>query len=244
MREQLFTKIYGSLLGQYQECRCKLAPVQLQGDFEHLSLAELRELRQWASNALANMTTIVMVDFYYVVGMGNLTVVQLSKLTALLGKYLSYRPLLKTITSHFTSLDDIPQVPTKCTYTLQKLAAGAVLESEGEGHTFEEKASLTDLVKEREMPKECGFILDGMTIYLNKDKVQAFFDGFNHLGCGTAGDLEHFEQKLTRHGHYLGIRWERSTANAWVGTVTTVKIYDCLKKWYNRCKALESEDNA
>ncbi len=237
MEKELFDTIYNSLFDHYFECKSKLSHIHSKKDFENMILSDLLELKEWANTALANMTTIVMVDLYHIIGMGNLTVVQSSRLTSLIHKYLNYRTILKTITSHFNSFEDIPEVPTSSKYVLQKLAKGVELKN-GNGEVFEETASLIDLAKKKkkELPKNCPFTLDHNTVYLDDAQKKEFFENFNKLGCGTAGKFENFNKKLNSRSSYLGIKWEAYKEGIWVGKITTSKIYQKLREWFESGK--------
>lgn len=240
MRKELFDTIYNSLFDKYTECEHRLSHIHSRKDFESMILSDLVELKEWANSALANMTTIVMVDFYHIIGMGDLTVIQSSKLTSLMRKYLGYRTVLKTIASHFNSFDDIPEIPTGSKYVLQRIAKGVEL-YDGEGEIVEEKASLVDLPgkKKTEFPEGCCFKLEGNIIFLNDNQKRDFFDGFNKLGCGTAGKFENFEKKLNNHCSYLGINWEACREGVWIGRITSVKVCQKIKEWAENNKEVE-----
>ena len=120
MNKETFEIIKTNLEARVNECKAHLDHIITTDDLKTITVGEAQELKAWASKEGAIMTEIVMVDFYHIIGMGELTVLQTNAFIKLIKEYMSYRSDLKTIGAHF-SLDNLPNLPSTSEFTLKQL---------------------------------------------------------------------------------------------------------------------------
>lgn len=120
MNKDTFETIQTNLEARITECKKHLDHILTTDDLRNITINEAQELKAWAKQESAIMTEIVMVDFYHIIGMGELTVLQTNTFIKLIKEYMSYRSDLKTISSHF-SLDNLPELPSISEFTLKQL---------------------------------------------------------------------------------------------------------------------------
>lgn len=128
MLKEDYSKIMNCLDERISQCSNRLDKIVDSSSIESLSIAEAKELKKFCVDEVATMTRICMVDLYHIIGMGNLTGVQMTKFISKFKKYVSYRPDIKKISKHLASFDDIPKLPSKTRFRLLELG-GVVLES-------------------------------------------------------------------------------------------------------------------
>lgn len=120
MKQETFEVIKTNLEERIKACKEHLDHIITTDDLKTITVGEAQELKAWASKESAIMTEIVMVDFYHIIGMGELTVLQTNTFIKLIKEYMSYRSDLKTIGAHF-SLDNLPNLPSSSEFTLKQL---------------------------------------------------------------------------------------------------------------------------
>ena len=120
MNKETFEIIKTNLEKRVNECKAHLDHIITTDNLKTITVGEAQELKAWASKENAIMTEIVMVDFYHIIGMGELTVLQTNTFIKLIKKYISYRSDIKTI-SAYLSLDNLPNLPSASEFTLKQL---------------------------------------------------------------------------------------------------------------------------
>lgn len=120
MNKATFETIKASLEERVNICKTHLDHIITTEDLKNITVSEAQELKAWAKQESAIMTEIVMVDFYHIIGMGELTVTQTNLFIKLIKEYMSYRSDLKTIGAHL-SLDNLPNLPSVSEFTLKRL---------------------------------------------------------------------------------------------------------------------------
>lgn len=120
MNKDTFQIIQTNLENRINECKSHLDHILTTEDLKNITINEAQELKVWAKKESAIMTEIVMVDFYHIIGMGELTVLQTNTFIKLIKEYMKYRSDLKTIGAHF-SLDNLPDLPSSSEFTLKQL---------------------------------------------------------------------------------------------------------------------------
>ena len=120
MNKDTFKTIQTNLETRINECKSHLDHIITTDDLKDITIGEAQELKIWAKKESAIMTEIVMVDFYHIIGMGELTVLQTNTFIKLIKEYMKYRSDLKTIGAHF-SLDTLPDLPSSSEFTLKQL---------------------------------------------------------------------------------------------------------------------------
>jgi len=120
MNKATFETIKASLEERVNACKVHLDHIITTEDLKNITVSEAQELKAWAKQESDIMTEIVMVDFYHIIGMGELTVTQTNLFIKLIKEYMSYRSDLKTIGTHL-SLDNLPNLPSVSEFTLKRL---------------------------------------------------------------------------------------------------------------------------
>lgn len=120
MEKNTFETIKLKLEARINECKKYLDNILTAEDLKNITIKEAQELKAWANKESAIMTEIVMVDFYHIIGMGKLTVLQTNTFIKLIKEYMCYRSDLKTIGTHF-SIDNLPNLPSTSKFTLKQL---------------------------------------------------------------------------------------------------------------------------
>lgn len=203
--------IIGALDERISTCSDNFDRIKTTEDISNLSISEAIRLRALARDEIDRMTTIAMVDLYHVIGMGNLTAVQLSEFIKKIKIYINYRPIIKSFANNLSSLDDLPQVERDTMYRLQELG-GIYLVNGDCGKAKEEFASLKDYkakgVNEAIMNAELNFMLDGNIIKLPSTQLENFCKYSGLVGCGGKPTVTTLRNKIAKCGEYCGIAWQ------------------------------------
>lgn len=142
MDKNTFNTIMTALDARVTECAKYFAGIKETKDLYNTSICDALLLKAFCQLEEAKMTNIVMVDTYHIIGMGDLTPVQMSQFTYKLKDYLQYRPLIKAISRHLDSINDLPQIPVVTSYKLMGLDCDITLQK-GEGDIIDD-ANLSD----------------------------------------------------------------------------------------------------
>ena len=133
MEKQMFKEIMDSLQLHVDNCSAHLEGIITSDDLSDLSLKEFINLQSFCKQEEIDMTEIMMVDLYHVIGMGKLNRDQLKQFCDLIAKYGSYRSDIKAICK-ITTIEKLPGLPSKSRFTLKKLGNEIILESEARGN--------------------------------------------------------------------------------------------------------------
>lgn len=112
MKAEQFEILYNNMEARVLECRKFLENVKTKEDLESLSVKDIKALKDFCDTEVIKQTNILMVDLYHVIGMTDLTVVQLSKFIKLIKEYASYRPDIKAIAKSVLDVYNLPNIPT------------------------------------------------------------------------------------------------------------------------------------
>lgn len=129
MKAEEFDLIRNDLSERVAGCERYLSGLHTMDDVSSLTISQAVEIRDFCKSEYVSMTKIAMVDFYPIIGMGNLTVVQTNAFISLMKKYLSYRSLIQTVNGSFAGLNDLPDIPVRSSFRLTTLAPGLELTS-------------------------------------------------------------------------------------------------------------------
>jgi len=100
-------------------------------DLTNITIKEFMELQSFCKQEQIDMTEILMVDLYHVLGMGKLTLQQRNTFLSLVNKYATYRSDMKCICS-MKEITDINKLPSVSKFRLHKLGE-ITLQSEPRG---------------------------------------------------------------------------------------------------------------
>ena len=223
--------IIGALDERIRTCSDNFDKIKTIEDISNLSISEAIKLRALARDEIDRMTTIAMVDLYHVIGMGNLTAVQLSEFIKKIKIYINYRPVIKSFANNLSSLDDLPKPERDTMYKLQELGGIYLVNGDG-GKAKEEFASihdykargLTDAIKGAEL----RFTLSGSTIILPTSQLENFCKYSGLIGCGGQPTAVKLKSQIEKCSQYCGIAWKGIDDEG--NAVGEVKISSTLTK--------------
>ena len=225
MIKQDFEKITSALETRINECDKYLADIKTTDDLANKTLRDLSALRDFCKKESLVMTEIIMVDFYHIIGMGNLTAIQEAKFIKQIKKYMSFRTNIKSLASQLNtlSLDDLPEIPAKSKFKLKALCDLTLYSSkaaeEDSNTAFEETANVMDYaaarseaatiakaeaeaVKDIEVPKVA---IDTQKNIIKINDIEWFL---NKVATQVKGiDTADLVNKINSHGSKLGIQF-------------------------------------
>ena len=87
MNKEDFETIITKLKDRISACDETLGLITETNPIENITVAQLRAIKTFAAGEYKRQTNILLVDCYHVIGMGNLSAVQLSVFTRLIKQY-------------------------------------------------------------------------------------------------------------------------------------------------------------
>ena len=120
MKKEIFEIIQTNLQTRIDACKKHLDNIQTTEDLSKISIKEFIDLKSFCKHEQVDMTEIVMVDFYHIIGMGELTISQRNKFLSMMSEYTSYRSDIKCI-SMMDNVDKLPKLPSRSSFKLHKL---------------------------------------------------------------------------------------------------------------------------
>lgn len=212
MKKEIFEIIQTNLQTRIDACKRHLDHIQTTEDLSKISIKEFIDLKTFCKHEQVDMTEIVMVDFYHVIGMGDLTITQRNKFLSMMYEYTSYRSDIKCI-SVMDNVEKLPKLPSRSSFKLHKLG-DITLTSKLRGRCKEDvepvveelnvddynKAKQDDLVN----VVQVGTIkMQGNVIEMKKEDVPEFIKILNPTGT---------KEKIYNAAHgrvsYCEIVWE------------------------------------
>ena len=131
MEKQNFEIIKTNLENRIANCQKYLDHILTADDLTNVTIKEFMELQSFCKQEQIDMTEILMVDLYHVLGMGKLTLQQRNTFLSLINKYATYRSDMKCICT-MKELGDINKLPSVSKFRLHKLGE-ITLQSEPRG---------------------------------------------------------------------------------------------------------------
>lgn len=156
MEKQLFEIIENNLKQRISQCEEKLDHILSTDDLYNITIKEFMELQSFCKQEQIDMTEILMVDLYHVLGMGKLTLQQRNTFLSLVNKYATYRSDMKCICT-MKEISDLAKLPSKSKFKLHKLG-DVTLESDPRGpgrilEVLDESSEITDYREAKQMDK-------------------------------------------------------------------------------------------
>ena len=226
MKKDNFEIIMAALENRKASCSSYLKDIQSTADLSTVTLARAAELKKFCIEEENIMTNIVMVDLYHVIGMGELSPVQMMQFTYSIKEYLEYRPVIKAIVKNLDSIMSLPKIPVKTKYKLQGL--GGLVLTKGEGPVVDETTAA-------DLSTDLPFSLDGSIIKVNKAKLESFISIMSTL-FKTSFSIEKFKQKSSELKEYAGIQWKEVTESELIGTFKSNELRTKITSYYNKRK--------
>ena len=226
MKKDRFELIMSTLEGRKSLCYSYLDGIQNTADLSEITLARAAELKKFCIEEENIMTNIVMVDLYHVIGMGDLSPVQMMQFTYSIKEYLEYRPIIKAIVKNLDSIMNLPKIPVKTQYKLQGL--GGITLTKGEGPVVDDS---TDVNMAANLP----FSIDGAIIKVNRDQLDKFTFVLSTI-TKTGYSYENLRQKALALKDYAGIQWNEVTDSEIIGTFKSTDMRARVTSYYNKRK--------
>ena len=224
MKKEIFETIIGSLEKRKCACSLNLNDIQTTEDLSKITLARAAELKKFCIEEENIMTNIVMVDLYHIIGMGELSPVQMMQFTYSMKEYLEYRPVIKAIVKNLDSIMTLPKIPVKTQYKLQGL--GEVTLTKGDGPVVDETVEITAAAS---LP----FSIDGAVIKVKRDMLDKFTFVLSTI-TKTCYSYENLRQKALALKDYAGIQWTEVTDSEIIGTFKSADMRTRITSYYNK----------
>ena len=227
MNKTDFNLIMNSLEARTAECSKHLDNIRTTDDIKQLTIQQAIDLKQFCSEEEAVMTKIAMVDLYHIIGMGDLTPIQMSQFIFRIKDYLQYRPNIKSIATHLDSISDLPKIPAATRYRLLGLCELTLRSDFEVDDEIEDISMVADYDNLKVIPaanaadpSDDSFTLNGNVINLNMNKINQFVTAYKKV-FKTNISANNLKQKIKGNHSYGGIKWVSSNANEAYGVVNT-----------------------
>lgn len=206
MKKEEFNLIINALTERVENCKKHLKEIHSTEDLKNISIGQAIELRDFCVKEIEDMTKIVMVDLYHIIGMGKLTMPQMMKFTFLIKDYLAYRPNIKSISKGFDSISELPKIPVKTKFKLLALCDLTLVNGEGTEVT-EDAAAIADYtaLQHVDVQSRC-FSIVGQTITVDMNRLDEFIQILTGI-TKTEGNLTTLINKILNRKEYFGISW-------------------------------------
>ena len=180
MNKETFEIIKTNLEERIASCNEKLGNILTTDDLKNLTLGDAQALKNWAKREMSKMDRIIGPEFYHVIGMGELTILQTNTFIKLMKEYMTFRSDIKTIAMNFT-LDTLPGLPSQSEYNLKELG-NVTLKSKIRGRAEAASIIIENETTSAEQPSAtladsldlAGFSMTGKTIFFPIEKLDMF----------------------------------------------------------------------
>lgn len=228
MEKTQFDKLMSALETRIALCKSQLGAIHTTADISRLSINQAVEIKSFCIAEEELMTKISMVDLYHIIGMGNLSPVQMMKFTYAIRDYLEYRPLVKAITKHLDSITDLPKIPVTTQYKLLGLCDLTLIA--GEGDVVNDTASVLDYTKLKTAP--LPYQIKGSVITVDVTQLEYFVTLISTL-FKTNLSVDTFKQKLAARKEYFGICWTDMDSFTATGLIKSSETQLKLANYFN-----------
>ena len=201
MNAELFTKIQSRLEARISKCELNLYGIETTEDLKNLTIERAQHLQRFCRDEEAVMTKFVQNDLYHLIGMGNLTAPQMTKLTYLTKDRLKYRSTIKAIAMNFDKISQLPGLPVRSSYRLR---------------TWDDITLSSSIA----LPAAEGlpYAISGNLIQVLSNRLQEFLE-FWSLKAKVNFSENNFHQKLNASAEYGGVRWTIDSTGNYVGII-------------------------
>jgi hypothetical protein len=231
-----FQKIMDALEGRIKLCSLHLGEIATTDDLGSLTISRAADLKHFCEAEVEIMTKICMVDFYHIIGMGELTPPQIVKFHYTMRRYLQYRPTIKAIANHLDSIFELPKIQVATQYKLMGL--GDLTLTAGVGELVTDEASVEDYKpsKERTLGQTLlPFRIEGSQIRVDMTQFDFFVTLMTNLFKSPLS-VDNFRKKITTKGEYIGIEWTVYTGSEAIGQIKSAESFAKLSGYYNNRK--------
>ena len=204
MNKETFEIIKTNLEERIASCNEKLGSILITDDLKNLTLGDAQALKNWAKREMSKMDRIIGPEFYHIIGMGELTVLQTNTFIKLMKEYMTFRSDIKTIAMNFT-LDNLPGLPSQSEYSLKELG-NVTLKSKIRGRAeaasiIVENESNTNTALVDSLDLE-GFSMTGKTLFFPLEKLDMFIKAVN-----PSFKAERIKKAIEEEKEFADIKW-------------------------------------
>lgn len=258
MDKETYQKIEDTLMERVNLCYQYIGMIDEDHPLENITLKQALEAKEFCKAEKVKQTNILMVDLYHLIGMGNLSAVQLGKINKLIKEYCSYRPDIKAISFWDGNIEHLPKIPKKTKFKLLEfdleLVNGRGGEVEEEVETIyeytETKKEAQTQVKQEELSQALEDLdnndLCPHAVYRVADKAieiekgyqlqvaEWMCDNLTYFKCINAGNLA---AAMTSNKTKFGILWQKMSNGKIIGTIESMSSENlvpmCLDNFKN-----------
>lgn len=215
MNKTDFETITSKLEARINACDETLGLITEDNPIENITVAQLKAVKAFAVSEYPIQTNILLIDSYHVIGMGNLSAVQLGIFTKLIKRYAEYRPDLNALTKWDGNIDTLPKIPKRTKFKLLELGVELVSGRGGEIEEISEEAdeisestavTKTEVNPETLVPVGRYDQVKGM-IMVEPDELEAFAEFITHHKLFKTVPPEMLVNKIMTQQAYCGIHW-------------------------------------
>lgn len=215
MNKEDFKRITDVLETKLETLDKLLGPITEDSPINYITIGQLKEIKSKSAQELLSMTNILMVDLYHIIGMGNLSAMQLGKLTKLIKTYANYRPDLKAIVKWDGNINTLPKIPKRCKFKLLEFDLELISGREGEIEEISEAVNeYTDRVKTTAeglgLTKESHpgtWNTDTKDIHIPKLAINEFIAYIKLHKFFKVVSEANLKKHITNGGEYCGVVW-------------------------------------
>lgn len=259
MDKETYQKIEDVLTERINLCYQYIGMIDEDHPLENITLKQALEAKEFCKAEKVKQTNILMVDLYHLIGMGNLSAVQLGKINKLIKEYCSYRPDIKAISFWDGNIDHLPKIPKKTKFKLLEFdlelvngRGGEIEEEEIETineYSLTKKEALSQ-AKQEELSQEPDNSEDNdlcpHAVYRAADKAIEIEKGYQlqvatwmcenltYFKCVNAGVLA---AAMTDNKTKFGFLWQKMSNGKIIGTIESVSsgnlVPMCLDNFKN-----------
>ena len=221
MNKETFNKIQSRLETRIIKCEQFLYGIETTDDLKKLTVEQAQHLQRFCRDEEAVMTRFVQNDLYHLIGMGNLTAPQMTKLTYLTKDWLKYRSTIKAIAMNFDKISQLPGLPVNSSYRLRTwdditLSSGITLP----------------------VAEGLPYAISGNLIQVLPNRLQEFLE-FWSLKAKMQFTENNFLAKIKAGVEYGGVRWTIDSAGNYVGVIKQPNI----QMLFEGCMKAAQENN-
>ncbi len=236
MNKTDFETITSKLEARINACDETLGLITEANPIESITVAQLKAVKAFAVSEYPIQTNILLIDSYHVIGMGNLSAVQLGIFTKLIKRYAEYRPDLNAITKWDGNIDTLPKIPKRTKFKLLELGVELINGRSGEIEEISESTAVTKIEVNSETLVPVGKYdqAKGMII-VEPDELEAFTEFITHHRLFKAIQPEMMALKMKTQQAYCGIQWAY-VENQYRGLPDKKSTRDSIRDFYKNFK--------
>lgn len=230
MEKEEYSKLIEALNIRVDECHKYLDEIKTTDDLKNVSIARALEIRDFCIKEVDLQTKVLMCDLYHIIGMGNLSAVQMNLFIKLIKDYAHFRPDLKALATKLDSISDLPTLPAKTKYKLQVLGDITLHMATRDGESEQvELASIADYTatKAIKVVQNDTATTDIERVSIDNvevdDNIITIFDVENNTylkldalvaSMHMGGNSMELYKKIKAGSTYLGTKWKVKAGNA------------------------------